>query len=453
MAEGGKVEKQFKVFFNGTKKEEIASSGAKFSKFINNIIRPHANVTIYYIIFNIIYKIQTALLKKEFKLDKIRKANLFVIGEPKSLFTPDEINILKQYLEEGGNLLIIEGEQGDTKNNTNLNDFLKDYGIQFHGDSVVRTAFYKYFHPKQCFIDTLTIHPGFLRTIKNIKKSKKIDLMGDDELGLDDDDEDCLLKIVYPFGQSIDIDPKRPNISTIFTSGKIAFPMNRPLCAVTSSKSGKGRLCVFGSINFFDNSYIDKEENMKIVDGLIKWLLGMNNADIIHPSKSVKLNDYIYIPNIISISDKVKSCLDEAKEPPANFNDLYDMNMFKIDNDLVPEAIDLYDKLHVKHEILGIIPPQFETPLPPLQLAVFDPIIKDFPVPNLELFDLDEQFASEKIKLAQTTNKCTDEDLEYYILQCADILGISGKIDNKNDPKAVLAYVMKSLINFKKLNP
>ena len=50
MAEGGKVEKQFKVFFNGTKKEEIANSGAKFSKFINNIIRPHANVIDQYII-------------------------------------------------------------------------------------------------------------------------------------------------------------------------------------------------------------------------------------------------------------------------------------------------------------------------------------------------------------------------------------------------------------------
>jgi hypothetical protein len=44
MAEAGKVEKQFKVYFNGTKKEEIANAGAKFSKFINNIIRPHANV-------------------------------------------------------------------------------------------------------------------------------------------------------------------------------------------------------------------------------------------------------------------------------------------------------------------------------------------------------------------------------------------------------------------------
>ena len=51
MAEGGKVEKQFKVFFNGTKKEEIANAGAKFSKFINNIIRPHANVINHYIIY------------------------------------------------------------------------------------------------------------------------------------------------------------------------------------------------------------------------------------------------------------------------------------------------------------------------------------------------------------------------------------------------------------------
>ena len=342
---------------------------------------------------------------------------------------------MRQYLEEGGNLLIIQGEQGDANSNTNLNDLLKDYGITFHGDSVVRTSYYKYFHPKQCFIDTLTVHPGFLKTIKNIRKMNKIDIMDDDNLE-DNDDDDCPLKIVYPFGQSLDIDPKRA-----------------PLCAVTTSRTTCGKLCVFGSINFFNNNYIDIEENMKVVDGIIKWLLGINAADISTPSKYVKINDYIYIPNIISISDKVKSCLDEAKEPPANFNELYDMNMFKIDNDLVPEAIDLYDKLHVKHEILGIIPPQFETPLPPLQLAVFDPIIRDFPVPNLELFDLDEQFASEKIKLAQTTNKCTDEDLEFYILQCADILGISGKIDNKNDPKAVLAYVMKSLINFKKLNP
>lgn len=102
------------------------------------------------------------------------------------------------------------------------------------------------------------------------------------------------------------------------------------------------------------------------------------------------------IPNVTAMSEKIKSSLEDVKEPPKNFNELFDMNLFKIDNNLVPEALELYGKLNVKHEQLSIIPPQFETPLPPLQLAVFDPIIKDFPNPALELFDLDEQFASEK---------------------------------------------------------
>ena len=44
MAEEAKDQQLFKVYFNGTKKEEIANSGAKFSKFINNLIRPHSKV-------------------------------------------------------------------------------------------------------------------------------------------------------------------------------------------------------------------------------------------------------------------------------------------------------------------------------------------------------------------------------------------------------------------------
>jgi intraflagellar transport protein 52 len=55
--------------------------------------------------------------------------------------------------------------------------------------------------------------------------------------------------------------------------------------------------------------------------------------------------------------------------------------------------------------------------------------------------------------LAQITNKCNDEDLDYYIKECSDILGITGKIENKNDPKAILSFLFKQLVNFKKLNP
>lgn len=50
------------------------------------------------------------------------------------------------------------------------------------------------------------------------------------------------------------------------------------------------------------------------------------------------------------------------------------------------------------------------------------------------------------------TNKCTDEDIEYYIKECSDILGITSKIENKADAKAILSYVFGELANFKKLN-
>ena len=47
MAEQEKTEKQFRVCFNATKKEEFGSAGAKFSTFINNTIRPYAKVSIF----------------------------------------------------------------------------------------------------------------------------------------------------------------------------------------------------------------------------------------------------------------------------------------------------------------------------------------------------------------------------------------------------------------------
>ena len=91
----------------------------------------------------------------------------------------------------------------------------------------------------------------------------------------------------------------------------------------------------------------------------------------------------------------------------------------------MPRGITAYKELGIKHEPLRLITPQFETPLPPLQAAVFPPQFRNLPDPQLELFDLDEAFSSEKSRLAQITNKCGEEDVEYYIRECADILGNS----------------------------
>ena len=57
----------------------------------------------------------------------------------------------------------------------------------------------------------------------------------------------------------------------------------------------------------------------------------------------------------------------------------------------------LYDKLGVKRHALTLIQSQFEAPLPPLQPAVFPPAIREPPAPALELFDLDESFATDQV--------------------------------------------------------
>jgi len=67
----------------------------------------------------------------------------------------------------------------------------------------------------------------------------------------------------------------------------------------------------------------------------------------------------------------------------------------------------------------------------------------------MDLYDLDEQFSSEKIKMAQLTNKCTDDDLDYYIKECGYILGVSSQIDNPNDPKAILNYIFQEIVKYR----
>lgn len=72
---------------------------------------------------------------------------------------------------------------------------------------------------------------------------------------------------------------------------------------------------------------------------------------------------------------------------------------------MIPETVEAFSLLGVKHEPLTLIPPAFERPLPPLLAAVFPPIVRDPPPPALDRFDLDEHFASDRIRLAQMTNK------------------------------------------------
>lgn len=51
--------------------------------------------------------------------------------------------------------------------------------------------------------------------------------------------------------------------------------------------------------------------------------------------------------------------------------------------------------------------------------------------------------------MAQLTNKCTDDDVEYYVKECGDILGVSQNVSNPEDAKAILHYIFQEIVKYK----
>lgn len=190
----------------------------------------------------------------------------------------------------------------------------------------------------------------------------------------------------------------------------------------------RGKLFVMGSMQFIHDDFFEKEDNQKIQEGIFRWMLndeGNLEGTLKNELKEDVLQEYHHVPDITALADRLRSCLQESDELPKDFTTLFNERLYKFDTDLIPECLELYKLLGVKHEPLTLIPPQFETPMPALQAAVFPPSLKELPPPGLDLFDLDEQFSGEKIKMAQLTNKCSDDDVEYYIKECGDILGVT----------------------------
>ena len=111
-----------------------------------------------------------------------------------------------------------------------------------------------------------------------------------------------------------------------------------------------------------------------------------------------------------------------------------------------------YENLEIKKESLNLIPPNFETPLPPLQPAVFPPIFDEPNNPALELFDLDQELAPEQTRLAQLTNKCNTKNLEYYVQECGRILNIETDKQGGSDyisASSILHTIARDLAAYK----
>uniref|UniRef100_A0A7S1N3G7 Uncharacterized protein n=1 Tax=Eutreptiella gymnastica TaxID=73025 RepID=A0A7S1N3G7_9EUGL len=405
------------------------------------------------------------LNKDDVSIESLKRGNLVVFAGPREKFTEQELAAIKEYLAGGGSVLFMLAGGGEQRFNTNINSLMEEWGISFNNDSVVRTVFYKYFHPKEVCITNGILNrelnraagksvPGsyVLNTTQSLSASQQTALIQQQN------SQNGCLTFVFPYGCSLNV--QKPSIP-ILSSGYIAYPLNRPVGAVYEygEKSGKGskpgRVMVLGSCHMFEDAWLDKDENAKLQEVLFDWLLHspkvkLNQID----SEDPEINDYHYLPDTHALAERLRVCVEERDELPRDFTTMFDQTMFKFDTNLIPEAVELYKRLGVKHESLSLIHPQFETPLPPLYPSVFPPTHREPAPPALDLFDLDEHFATEKARLAYLTNKCENDDLEYYICEAGEALGVTKKLksEQRDDAKTILEYIFKQIVQFKKLN-
>lgn len=106
----------------------------------------------------------------------MRSGRVFVLPGPRSKFTEIEMNAIRNFVDNGGNVLVMLGEGGENKSNTNINFLIEEYGVMVNNgsgrvcvessflpstydkrryvfsDGVVRMGYNQTLHPKECLV-------------------------------------------------------------------------------------------------------------------------------------------------------------------------------------------------------------------------------------------------------------------------------------------------------------
>lgn len=344
-------------------------------------------------------------------------------------------------------MLVLMYEGGEEKLPTNINFLLEQWGIFAKPDAIVRCSYDRYLHPKEALVNDGIVNKSIARALMQDAAYRPKDtpiLLGGASAS---QSKGAGIEIVYPNCCSLHVqEPAHP----ILSSGTFCYPINVAIGAAyrhprSHSSAREGRVVVLGSSRAFSDDYIGKESNLPLANTIVDWLCGSCFELDMHDCKHPDVSDgtSTAVPDIATLSQRLKSCLQEGDAIPTDFSKLFDCSLFAFDTSLVPEAVDLYERMRVKHEPLRLIAPQFEAPLPPLQAAVFPPILREPPPPALDLFDLDEHFASERVRLAHLANKCNDDDIEYMCREAGVILGVAKELaEDSRSGKHVLEYVL-----------
>lgn len=85
--------------------------------------------------------------KDEITNERLSIVKLFVISGPTEKFSAAEFNSIKKYLETGGSLLVLMGENGEAKYTTNINFLLEQFGVMVNSGKLIGEIFNSRYRP------------------------------------------------------------------------------------------------------------------------------------------------------------------------------------------------------------------------------------------------------------------------------------------------------------------
>ncbi|KAK8870957.1 Intraflagellar transport protein 52 [Tritrichomonas musculus] len=332
----------------------------------------------------------------------------------------EELSELDSFMQRGGSIIILSGHLMP-----NFESLIKKYGVSIV-EPVVSPTYITYINPHHVSVQHGLVNRALTHFLQ--------------------DDQNA--SFAYPDGYTLDVNS--PSV-IMLASGQSSYPLNRPIISYATVGTAGGTLTVIGSPHMFGDEWIKKESNEKLLQFLLELILTkreeLNQIDADHP----EITERYYTPDVASMSERLRSCIQESEKMRTNFTDNFDRGLFKMDMGFVSDTQELAKTLGLKNEPLETVTPQFDTALPPLTPAVYPPQMREPPGPVLELFDLDDAFASPKTRLAQLAQRTTPKNAEKFVIQSAKILGILPKLpEDKQTGKNVLEYVFTQVVRWKR---
>ncbi|KAI1288388.1 Intraflagellar transport protein 52 -like protein [Halotydeus destructor] len=387
--------------------------------------------------------------KEEVSHDFLKQIEILIISSPRAKYSEAEFSNIRKYIQDGGKLLALCSDGGEKRTGNNLNFLLEEYGISVNNDCVIRTSYYKYFHPKEALVSNGILN----RSIKqHLQNNRTLDHNREDANDSISGSGEPEMAYVYPYGATLNV--QSPAVAVLST-GNLCYPLQRPTVAFytkTGPPSGPntkgGKLVVTGSAHLFHDNYLEKEDNNLLKDTIMSFLttddIKLDPID----AKDPEVSDYHSVPDMEMLAEQPFCCLQEGEDIPSDHMKLFQKKLYTINNETLPLVLMAYDEMQMDNGLLKLIKPQFDTPLPGLLPAVFPANLRLPPKPSLELFDLDHAFSSVQTRLLQVANKCSDDDIEYYVKECGQLVGITEVKASKD----ILYHLFTRIVEYKKVN-